>query len=174
MQSVVVAVIALFAVFSFLVRPAQVVGDSMLPNLRDGDWLAVSAFSNNPRRGEIIIITQPNKTATGEPIVKRVIATGGQSVDIDFDTGEVSVDGKVLNEPYIRQTTHRKFDVKFPLTVPEGYLFVMGDNRNDSLDSRSSRIGLIHEKYVLGRVLFRAFPFNAIGKVRYSTFDYQA
>lgn len=144
----------------------------MLPNLHNKDWLLVSAFDSNPQRGEIIIITQPNKTATGEPIVKRIIATGGQSVDIDFDTGKVSVDGKTLDEPYIRAVTRLRYDVEFPLTVPEGYLFVMGDNRNDSLDSRSSRIGLIHEKYVLGRVLFRVFPFKSIGKVNYSEFDY--
>ena len=160
--SVVIAVIFLCVVFTFIVRPVRVDGDSMLPTLQDGNWLIVSAFDTNPKQGEIVIVTQPNETAKGGPVVKRVIAVGGQEVDIDFDEGIVYVDGEALDEPYILEKTHRSFDVEFPLTVPEGYLFVMGDNRNNSLDSRSTKIGLIDERYVLGSCLFRVYPFGEI------------
>ncbi len=160
--SVVIAVVFLCVVFTFFVRPVKVDGDSMLPTLQDKNWLVVSAFDSNPEQGEIVIVTQPNKTSTGGPVVKRVIAVGGQVIDIDFKSGTVYVDGKEIDEPYILEKTYRSFDVQFPLTVPEGYLFVMGDNRNDSLDSRSSRIGLIDERYVLGSCLFRIYPFGGV------------
>lgn len=159
-QSVVVAICVLFIVFTFVLRPVKVVGDSMLPTLEDGNWLIISAFDLSPDYGDIIVSTQPNKTQTGEPVIKRVIATGGQTVDIDFDRGIVYVDGNALEEPYIKENTYRRFDVTFPLTVPDGYLFVMGDNRNDSLDSRTSRIGLIDVRYVLGSVKMRVMPFK--------------
>ncbi len=161
-QSVVVAIVALFTVFTFVVRPVRVDGDSMLPTLQDGNWLLLSAYDAKPEYGEIVVVTQPNQTRTGGPIIKRVIATSGQQVDIDFEQGVVYVDGKPLEEPYINDLTYRAFDVGFPLTVPEGCLFVMGDNRNDSLDSRSTRIGFINEKYVLGSVKLRVFPFESI------------
>lgn len=160
MQSVIIAICMLFLVFTFVLRPVRVVGDSMLPTLQDGNWLIISAFDNSPEYGDIIVSTQPNRTQSGEPVIKRVIATGGQTVDIDFDLGMVWVDGKALEEPYIKEDTHRSFDVTFPLTVPEGYVFVMGDNRNDSLDSRSTRVGLVDVHYVLGSVKMRVFPFE--------------
>jgi len=160
--SVVIAVVFLCVVFTFFVRPVKVDGDSMLPTLQDKNWLVVSAFASNPEQGEIVIVTQPNETSTGGPVVKRVIAVGGQVIDIDFKSGTVYVDGKEVDEPYILEKTYRSFDVQFPLIVPEGYLFVMGDNRNDSLDSRSSRIGLIDERYVLGSCLFRIYPFGGV------------
>ncbi|MBQ8027729.1 MAG: signal peptidase I [Clostridia bacterium] len=162
MTSFIIAVIFLCAVFTFGVRPVRVDGDSMLPTLQDGNWLIVSAFDSKPQQGEIVIVTQPNQTSSGGPVVKRIIAVGGQQVDINFEKGLVYVDGVLLDEPYILEKTHRSFDVKFPLTVPEGYLFVMGDNRNDSLDSRSSRIGLIDERYVLGSCVFRVYPFGTV------------
>lgn len=160
LSSGIIAVIFLCAVFMFGVRPVRVDGDSMLPTLQDGNWLVVSAFDFNPEYGEIVIVTQPNRTSTGGPVVKRVIAVGGQTVDIDFEKGEVYVDNIKLDEPYILEKTYRSFDVQFPLEVPEGYIFVMGDNRNDSLDSRSSRIGLIDKRYVLGSCILRAHPFK--------------
>lgn len=161
-QSVVVAIVVLAAVFTFVLRPVKVVGDSMLPTLTDGDWLLLSAFDADLERGEIVVSTQPNRTSSGEPVIKRVIATAGQTVDIDFAMGTVTVDGTVLNEPYIKDLTHRSFDVDFPLIVPDGTVFVMGDNRNDSLDSRTTRVGFINENYILGSVKMRIFPFESI------------
>jgi len=150
------AVIIIMVVFTFFFRIAGVVGPSMIPTLHNGDKLVVSAFVKDPQAGDIIIITQPN--IFHEPIVKRIIALPGQKVDIDFVKGLVYVDDVLLREPYVKGTTTDKFDLDFPLTVPEGKVFVMGDNRNHSTDSRSSQIGFVDEDYILGRVLGRAYP----------------
>ena len=102
------------------------------------------------------------------PIIKRVIATEGQTVDIDFENGVVFVDGKRLIEPYTRTPTNLSYDVKFPITVKKNCVFVMGDNRNDSLDSRSSSIGdggMLDKRYILGKALIRIFPFDKFGKI---------
>ncbi|MEE1138095.1 MAG: signal peptidase I [Acutalibacteraceae bacterium] len=150
------AVIAAFIMFCLVFRVIGVEGDSMLPTLHDGDWVAVSGLSLNIDRGDVVISTQPWERNV--PIVKRVIAVGGDTVDIDFLTGNVYVNGEVLNEPYINSPTTLSYDVKFPVTVPEGCVFLMGDNRGDSLDSRSSHIGFIDERYILGEVYMRIFP----------------
>ena len=150
------AVIAAFVIFCLVFRVIGVEGTSMMPTLHDGDWVAVSGISMNIKKGDIVIITQPWERNV--PIVKRVVATGGDTVDIDFALGEVFVNGEKLNEPYIDEPTTLSYDVQFPLTVPEGKVFVMGDNRGDSLDSRSSKIGCIDERYILGKVMIRLYP----------------
>ncbi len=147
------AVITIMLIFTFAFRFVGVVGTSMLPTLQHKDWLVISEMSRDVKYGDIIISTQPN--AFNEPVVKRVIATEGQTVDINFSKGEVFVDGTLLNEPYINNPTTNESDVSFPLTVPEGCIFVMGDNRQFSSDSRSSSIGFIDEDYVLGVVKYR-------------------
>ena len=101
----------------------------------------------------------------GRNLIKRIIAVSGQTIDIDFETGEVTVDGEVLDEPYILERTHLDEGTEFPLTVPEGEVFVMGDNRNASRDSRSLSVGTVKEEYIVGRVLFRFFPFDRFGTV---------
>lgn len=146
------AVIIILILFMFVFRFVGVVGVSMLPTLHNGDWMAVSQYTTNFKNGDIIVSTQPNKF--NENIVKRVIATGGQTVDIDFNIGKVFVDGEMLDEPYVNGETVDKFDVSFPVTVPKGYVFVMGDNRRHSTDSRSSEIGLIKEEYILGKAVY--------------------
>ena len=93
-----------------------------------------------------------------EPIVKRVIAVGGQTVNIDFKTGGVYVDGKLLEEDYVNELTYLEEGTEFPLTVPEGSVFVMGDNRNNSSDSRDSRLGTVDTRYVIGKAVFLIFP----------------
>ena len=110
----------------------------------------------------------PNLTL-GEPIVKRIIATGGDTVDIDPVTGDVSVNGEVLDEPYINETIdvlEHMGDLTYPQTVPEGCVFVMGDNRNASTDSRASRLGMVDERYILGHVQSVVFPISDFGTVK--------
>ena len=152
------AVIAIMVVFSFFWRFVGVVGPSMQPTLYENDWLAVSAVPKTPKAGDVVIVTQPN--AFDEPIVKRVIATEGQTIDIRDD--HVYIDGELLVETYIAPDvmTEREDLDNYPLTVPEGMVFVMGDNRQHSTDSRSSAIGLIDSDYILGRVSFRLMPFG--------------
>lgn len=148
------AALIILIIFTFFARMAGVVGSSMEPTLHNGNWVILSqvGMEYTPEYGDIVVVSQPN--GLDEVIIKRVIATGGQTVDIDFDAGVVYVDGKALTEPYTAAPTYLNFDdgVTFPLTVPEGYVFVMGDNRNDSTDSRSSLIGCIRNEYILGKV----------------------
>ncbi len=139
-------IVLLFYTFGF--KTVAVDGNSMLPTLRHGDRLVITAFCSEPKQGDIIISTQPNYF--GNSIVKRVIATENQTVDINFSTGDVFVDGVLLDEPYINNPTLNKDTLDFPVTVPEGYVFVMGDNRQGSTDSRSDKIGFIKEEYILG------------------------
>ena len=150
------AVLVVFLIFALVFRAVGVDGESMLPTLNDGDWVAVAGAVTNFERGDIVIINQPWRRNV--PIIKRVIATGGDTINIDFDKREVYVNGLKLDEPYILEPTWLEYDIDFPLTVDEGKLFVMGDNRNDSIDSRSSEIGLIDERYVLGKALIRIYP----------------
>lgn len=151
------AVLVAFIVFALAFRVVGVEGDSMNPTLNSGDWLAVSSVAvKGFEAGDIVVVTQPWERNV--PIIKRVIAVGGDVVDIDFVTHQVIVNGKVIDEPYIAEPTALKYDVEFPLVVEKGKLFVMGDNRNNSVDSRSSAIGLVDERYVLGKAVIRLFP----------------
>ena len=127
---------------------------------RGGDRVACVHSFSGYERGDVIIIS--HATRMDESIIKRVIAVGGDTVDIDFYKGTVSVNGQVLDEPYVNTPTNLSYDMTFPVTVPEGKLFVLGDNRNDSLDSRSTDIGFINENKVLGKVVFRFYPFDKI------------
>ena len=150
------ALVIIAVLFTFVIRFVGVDGNSMVPTLNHGDWLVVSAITTEIENGDIVISTQPN--SFNEPIVKRVIAKGGQEIDIDFRTGDVYVDRVKIDEPYINALTTTQEGVSFPLTVPEGKLFLMGDNRNDSTDSRSPMVGCVDERYILGVVLFRLTP----------------
>ena len=159
-SAAVAAIVILCVVFTFCFRFVGVLGDSMNPTLHEGDLLAVASLPA-AKKNDIVIITQPNTME--KPLVKRVIASGGDVVDIDALSGVVKVNDTVLEESaYIAEQTATTGDVQFPLTVPEGCFFVMGDNRNNSMDSRFSVIGCIDEDYILGVVKFRAFPFSAI------------
>ncbi len=155
-DSVVYALVIILFIFTVLFRVVGVSGESMKPTLNNGDWLAVKAINTSYKPGDIVVVTQPNPL--NEPLIKRVIAVGGDTVDIDIAEGTVSVNGNIISEPYILEPTQRRFDVAFPVTVPEGKVFVMGDNRNNSLDSRYSAIGFIDTRYLLGTAEFRFYP----------------
>ena len=147
-------------------RHCPVSGDSMYPTLRDGDVLIVTTFGYTPKGGDIIVCQSPTH-GLDVPLVKRVIATEGQTVHINYETWAVTVDDVLLDEDYINfqaGSDMRGSDyLPDTFTVPEGCLFVMGDNRNESLDSRRWEIGFIDNRYVLGRVSLRLLPFSEFG-----------
>lgn len=162
----------------FVLRIATVKGHSMERTLSDSQVVVMSNMFYTPAQGDIIVIQQ-NGGYFETPIVKRVIATGGQTLSIDFEKWEVKVDGNVIDESsyvYFRNTSmdveeyysvyDAYLDTNGVMTVPEGYLFVMGDNRNESSDSRSIYVGFVRESEVLGKVIFRMFPINKIGAVK--------
>lgn len=153
------SMIAIMLLFTFVFRVVGVSGPSMQNTLHNGDWLLVSAFLTEPERGDIVIVTQPN--SFDEPIVKRVIAVGGDTLDIDFSTATVYVNGEAIDEPYLGSpTTNDEYGWQYPITIPEGEVFVMGDNRQHSTDSRSQAIGMIDNDYILGKVMVRIAPIN--------------
>lgn len=156
LEAAVSAILFICIIFIFVCRFLSVEGSSMLPTLSNGDRVIASSRQYEPNCGDIVIATQPN--AFDEPIIKRVIAVGGQTVEIS--DGYVYVDGERLNEPYVADLTWETGDAAYPLLIPEGYLFVMGDNRNRSTDSRFDNIGLIREQYILGKVIGRWMPFG--------------
>lgn len=164
-ESLTVVFAVMLLIFTFIARPATVDGESMLPTLRNGERLVISNLFYEPAPGDIVVLCGEADREEGRNLIKRIIAVGGQTIDIDFETGEVTVDGEVLDEPYILERTHLDEGTEFPLTVPEGEVFVMGDNRNASRDSRSLSVGTVKEEYIVGRVLFRFFPFDRFGTV---------
>ena len=160
----IIAFIAVVILLTFVYRQVTVSGSSMTDTLVDSDRLIISSFMYTPKDGDIVVIS--HGSSYDEPIIKRVIATGGQSLSINYDSGEVSVDGVILDEPYIKGVTRRiHHPMEIPETIPEGYVFVMGDNREGSLDSRSTDIGLIPLNNIIGKAEYRVFPFNKIGSV---------
>ena len=158
-QSLVGSVLVVVAIFTFVIRMMGVDGHSMLNTLQHGDRLLVvnSMLYHDYKYGDIVILRK-NGVFDDDPIVKRVIAVEGQTVDIDFAEGIVYVDGEALEEDYIREPTYTAEGTEFPLTVPEGSIFVMGDNRNHSDDSRNSQLGTVDTRYVIGKAVFLLFP----------------
>lgn len=168
------AIITVVIIFSLIFRVATISGESMTNTLQDKDKVIITNLAYTPKKGDIVVISRNADNSvegvtTGQvPIIKRVIAVAGQTVDIDFERGVVSVDGVELDEPYTRTPTNRMGDVKFPVYVPDGYVFVLGDNRNDSLDSRYMQIGdggLVDIRYILGHAVLRVFPFSSFGRL---------
>ena len=148
-------------IFTFIFRDANVVGNSMVNTLHNNDKIILTNFMYIPEPGDIVVINAENQIE--KDIIKRVIATEGQTLRIDYNTGEVLVDGVIIDEPYISSYTikpNNEYDI--PYVIPEGYIFVMGDNRNVSLDSRDSKIGLIPVSDVIGKAQFIFFPVNRI------------
>lgn len=150
---------AVILLFLLCFRVVVVSGTSMNNTLLDGDYLLLlgDVFYRNPQPGDVVVASKESFDH-GTPIVKRVIATEGQTVDIDFEEGVVYVDGVALEEPYTRTPTNVEEGMEFPLTVDAGCIFVMGDNRNGSKDSRNPEIGLVDRREVLGKVVFLFLP----------------
>jgi len=164
MQTIVTALLASILILAFFYRTVKVIGPSMQPTYHNSDRVIISNMFYNPKQGDVVILRK--LSFEEDPIIKRVIAVAGQKVDIDFQKGVVYVDGKALDEPYVAAPTYKKLNFDGALTVPSGCVFVMGDNRNDSLDSRYSAIGCVDKRYILGRVLIRYFPTNRFGTVK--------
>jgi len=170
LQMILVCILAAVFLFNCVIRLTRVDGESMDNTLQDGELMLVRSIAYDPQPGDIIVL---NKTTVDIPgwdgmkaIVKRVIATGGQTVDVDYEAGLVYVDGEPLDEPYIRETMYRPDSYYMQQThweVPEGSIFVMGDNRNNSTDSRDERLGCIDEEYVLGKVVLALWPMSKFG-----------
>ena len=151
----------LFMIAAFLIafRIIVVSGPSMYNTLLDGDYLLLlsNVFYHDPQYGDIVVASKESFD-DGKPIIKRVIATEGQTVDIDFAQGIVYVDGVALQEDYTYTPTNVEEGMQFPLIVEEGCVFLMGDNRNGSLDSRSTQIGMVDKRELLGKALFLMLP----------------
>lgn len=156
-----VALIICVVLFLFFVRIIDVIGTSMFPTLNNGDKMLVSDLFYTPKDGDIVVFKK-DEYDSQKALVKRVIATEGQEVNIDFDTGEIWIDGVLLDEPYIAELTHNKLDFIGPKTVPEGCVFVLGDNRNMSTDSRKTEIGMVDSRMILGKVYAVIFPVSEV------------
>ena len=168
LQMVMACVLAAVVLFNCFARLTRVDGSSMDNTLQDGELMWVWSLGYHPKQGDIVVLNK--KTATflrDRAIVKRVIAVGGQTVDIDYAAGAVSVDGRALEEDYILEPmTQRHWQTVTSLTVPEGCIFVLGDNRNVSNDSRNPALGAVDARYVLGRAEWVVFPLTRLGAVR--------
>ena len=156
LQCVVGALLAAIVIFLFVGREVRVSGTSMLPGLHDGDWVFTTRLFYQPDLGDVVVIQ--TDTFDGELLIKRVIALAGQTVDIDFAAGVVYVDGVALEEDFVNTPTNERENFVGPVTVPEGCIFVLGDNRNGSEDSRSSRVGMVDTRRIIGLAVFLMIP----------------
>ncbi|MDR2568835.1 MAG: signal peptidase I [Oscillospiraceae bacterium] len=156
LQCIVTAIICGVLIFIFIGRTIGVVGSSMLQTLQHRDRVIISNLFYTPNNGDVVVFIAPSERFE-HPLVKRVIATEGQTIYIDSESGEVFVNDVLVNEPYINTTTAgHNFDE--PMMIPRGYVFVMGDNRNSSTDSRDSSVGFVDTRYILGKVMFVLIP----------------
>lgn len=155
------AIATVVLVLTFVFRVVSVDGSSMNNTLYDKDKLLVTNFLYTPDNGDIVVISHGQNL--NKPLIKRVIATEGQTLKIDFQKGEVSVNGGIIDEPYIKDPTTKQGDAEIPKVIPEGMVFVMGDNRHNSKDSRFTDVGLIPVTDIVGKAQLRIFPFSSFG-----------
>lgn len=168
LEEIVIALTLVILVFTFLFRVVTVTGESMLPNFVEGQKLIVTSLGHSVEQGTVVVITN----VLNEPIIKRVIATEGQTVDIDYETGVVYVDGEAVDETQFgleNGITTRPYStleaMVFPQTVPEGCVFVLGDNRGVSKDSRYTEVGMVDTRHILGEAVFTLYPFDRFGVI---------
>ena len=172
-KAIAIALVVAFFLKNYVLTLAKVSGESMEPTLQHADRLYVNKVAYTPQKGDVVIFEPAS--APGKPYIKRVIATEGDTIYIDFETGEVFVNDELIDEPYISEPTHLmgsyigylmnigKYSKENPIKIEEGYFWAMGDNRNASKDSRE--LGPIPEKELMGHAVFRFWPFNNVGKV---------
>ena len=179
LQLLVIVLVVIVGVFTFLGSVIGVDGSSMYPTLHNGDLMLVRRIAYTPTQGDVVVLRKDG-TFDNEALVKRIIATGSQTVYIDYDANTITVDGQVLDEPYLNYEYDSSYgsdcmaDLAYldpqyadrEFTVPEGCVFVCGDNRNPSSDSRSAALGMVDERYVIGEVLLVFFPFNHFGLIK--------
>ena len=166
------SVVAAVLLFNCVARLTRVDGSSMDNTLQDGEIMLIWSLGYTPEQGDIVVLNKTPAVLAGWPgpraIVKRVIATGGQTVDIDYGAGIVYVDGYPLDEPYILEEMYLPYSTTMQQThweVPEGSVFVMGDNRNGSTDSRDVQIGTVDTGYILGKAVLALWPMDRFGMV---------
>lgn len=171
-QALVMVLVGLILACTLLGRVIRVDGNSMVPTLHDGNLLLLQSLGYTPRQGDVVVLRKPGFPPPPQdtaPIVKRVIAVGGQHVRVDYEAGAVYVDGEALEDSYILEPMVNRYNPEMSVldvTVPEGSIYVMGDNRNNSSDSRHQDLGTVDNRYVLGRVLCVMFPFTDLGTVK--------
>lgn len=163
MDSLILAITVVMLLLTFVFRLVVVDGQSMMDTLFDQDKVFVTNLFYTPECGDVVVISHGQNL--NKPIIKRVIATEGQTLSIDFNTGDVVVDGAVLDEPYIKDLTVKQGDAEIPEVIPEGMVFVMGDNRNHSTDSRFTAVGLIAEEDIIGEAQYIVYPFDRFKKL---------
>ena len=159
------ALIVCVLLFAFVVHPIDVVGSSMVPTLHNGDKMLVSGLLYTPKAGDVVVFKK-NEYDPNKALVKRVIATEGQVINMDFANGIVYIDGEPIAEPYINELTYNKLDFIGPKTVPDGCVFVMGDNRNASIDSRKKEIDMLDTRLILGRAYYVVFPLSVLRAIK--------
>lgn len=160
LHTLILAITVVMILLTFVFRLVNVDGQSMMDTLFDKDKVIVTNLCYTPECGDVVVISHGQNL--NKPIIKRVIATEGQTLSIDFNTGTVVVDGAVLDEPYIKDLTVKQGDAEIPEVIPEDMIFVMGDNRNHSTDSRFTTVGLIGEDDIIGKAQFIIYPFDRI------------
>ncbi len=164
-QCLLVALIICVLIFMFCVRVIDVIGASMNPTLYNGEKMLVSGLFYKPKVGDVVVFKKdeydPNKL-----LVKRVVAVEGQEINMDFENGIVYIDGVAIAEDYISEPTYNKLDFIGPKTVPEGCVFVMGDNRNASIDSRKNEIGMLDTRLIIGRAYYVIYPLSVLRAIK--------